>query len=80
MGLGKSGLSAAAALKSGGASVFVWDDKPEARQAATKAGWALLDTQAARLDVVIIVWSPGVPHTLPKAHPLAVKARTQDIP
>lgn len=80
MGLGKSGLSAAAALKAGGAHVFVWDDKPEARKAATAAGWALLDTDAKNLDVVLIVWSPGIPHTLPKPHTLAVKARAQNIP
>jgi UDP-N-acetylmuramoylalanine--D-glutamate ligase len=80
MGLGKSGLSAAAALKAGGAVVSVWDDKAEAREQAQKAGWAIMDAEAARLDVVVIVWSPGVPHTLPKPHPLAVKARAQNIP
>ncbi len=80
MGLGKSGLSAAAALKAGGAVVSVWDDKAEARDAAQKAGWALLDVEAARLDVVVLIWSPGIPHTLPKPHPVAVKARAQNIP
>jgi len=80
MGLGKSGLSAAAALKAGGASVLVWDDKPEQRKAATAAGWALLDPEAHRLDVAALIWSPGVPHSLPKPHALAVKARAQNIP
>ncbi|MBL8643245.1 MAG: UDP-N-acetylmuramoyl-L-alanine--D-glutamate ligase [Rhodospirillaceae bacterium] len=80
MGLGKSGLSAAAALKAGGAAVCVWDDKPEAREAARKAGWALMDPEAIRLDLSVIVWSPGVPHTRPKPHPLAVKAHAQSIP
>ncbi len=80
MGLGKSGLSAAAALKAGGAYVCVWDDKAEAREKAKSAGWELMDVDAAHLDVSLIVWSPGVPHTLPKPHPLAVKARAQDIP
>jgi UDP-N-acetylmuramoylalanine--D-glutamate ligase len=80
MGLGKSGLSAAAALKAGGAYVCVWDDKAEARDKAQAAGWALMDVDSARLDVELIVWSPGVPHTLPKPHPLAVKARAQEIP
>ncbi|MDX2141880.1 MAG: UDP-N-acetylmuramoyl-L-alanine--D-glutamate ligase [Rhodospirillaceae bacterium] len=80
MGLGKSGLSAAAALKAGGAHVSVWDDKAEQRKAANAAGWPLLDAGAERLDAACIVWSPGVPHTLPKPHPLAIKARAQNIP
>jgi UDP-N-acetylmuramoylalanine--D-glutamate ligase len=80
MGLGKSGLSAAAALKAGGAMVSVWDDKPEQRTAATAAGWALLDPNASRLDLAALIWSPGVPHTLPKPHALALKAREQNIP
>jgi UDP-N-acetylmuramoylalanine--D-glutamate ligase len=80
MGLGKSGLSAAAALKAGGAQVSVWDDKIEQRKAAGAAGWPLLDAAAERLDEACVVWSPGVPHTLPKPHPLAVKARAQNIP
>jgi UDP-N-acetylmuramoylalanine--D-glutamate ligase len=80
MGLGKSGLSAAAALKAGGAHVRVWDDKPEARDAAVKAGWTLFDASSERMDIAALIWSPGVPHTLPKPHALAVKARAQNIP
>ncbi len=80
MGLGKSGLSAAAALKAGGAHVLVWDDKPEQRAAATAANWELLDVQSKHLDVVALIWSPGVPHTLPQPHALAIKAREQNIP
>jgi len=80
VGLGKSGLSAAAALKAGGAKVCVWDDNADARKKAVDAGWPLLDVQAERLDVVALIWSPGVPHTLPKAHVLAVKAKAQNIP
>jgi UDP-N-acetylmuramoylalanine--D-glutamate ligase len=80
MGLGKSGLSAAAALKAGGAKVCVWDDSAEQRKAAAAAGWTVLDPEAERLDVAGVIWSPGVPHTLPKPHPLAVKARAQNVP
>jgi UDP-N-acetylmuramoylalanine--D-glutamate ligase len=80
MGLGKSGRSAAAALKAGGAHVAVWDDKPEARKSAQAAGWTLLDPAAAQLDVAALIWSPGVPHTLPQPHPLALAARAQNVP
>ncbi len=80
VGLGKSGLSAAAALKSGGAKVAVWDDNPTARKAATAAGYELL-TDPDKLDGVrALIWSPGIPHTLPKPHPMAVLARAANIP
>jgi len=35
-GLGRSGLTAARALKAGGAEPILWDDKPAAVMAATK--------------------------------------------
>ena len=38
MGLGKSGLSAAAALRAGGAQVIVWDDNTTTRAAAAATG------------------------------------------
>ena len=34
LGLGRSGLSAARALRAGAADVLVWDDNPEARARA----------------------------------------------
>jgi len=80
MGLGKSGLSAAAALRAGGADVRVWDDKAEARASAAKQGYAVFDFEAMNLDAVrVVVWSPGVPHMLPKPHVLAEKARAANI-
>ena len=81
VGLGKSGLSAAASLKAGGAEVAVWDDAPDARERAKKDGLTLLDLQKDKLDrVACLVWSPGVLHTWPKPHPLAEKARGLNIP
>jgi UDP-N-acetylmuramoylalanine--D-glutamate ligase len=81
VGLGKSGLSAAAALKAGGADVRVWDDQAAVREAAAQRGYALLEDDRRALDGVrIVVWSPGVPHTWPQPHPLAVQARTAGIP
>lgn len=81
VGLGKSGLSAATALRAAGADVSVWDDAPDARARASEQKLRLFDAKSDSLDRVgCLVWSPGVPHTFPKPHPLAVRARAMDIP
>ncbi len=80
MGLGKSGLSAAASLRASGADVQVWDDKPAQVQEGTARGFTAFDGQTMNLDGVrAIVWSPGIPHTLPKVHPLAVRAQAAGV-
>ena len=81
MGLGKSGLSAAASLRASGAVVQVWDDKPAQVQDGVARGFTAFDGATMNLEGVrAIVWSPGIPHTLPKTHPLAVRARALGIP
>ncbi len=81
MGLGKSGLSAAASLRASGALVQVWDDKPAQVQEGVARGFTAFDGSTMNLEGVrAIVWSPGIPHTLPKTHPLAVRARALGIP
>lgn len=81
MGLGKSGLSAAASLRAGGAEVEVWDDKPEALGEGAARGFRAFDGAAMNLtNVRAIVWSPGIPHTRPRPHPLADRARAANIP
>lgn len=79
MGLGRSGRAAARALTAGGATALCWDDVAEAREAAT--GCQLADLYHTDLSGLAgIIWSPGVPHTLPRAHALAEKARAAGIP
>ena len=81
MGLGKSGLSAARSLRSSGAGVEVWDDKPTSLAACTANGFAAFDGAGMNLEGVrALIWSPGVPHAYPKAHALAVKARAAKLP
>jgi UDP-N-acetylmuramoylalanine--D-glutamate ligase len=81
MGLGKSGLSAAAALRAGGAIVTVWDDNIAARKSAAGAGWTLASSDARALENVrAVIWSPGIAHTWPKPHPMALEARAANIP
>ena len=78
VGLGKNGLPAARALAAMGADVVAWDDWPKGRDAA--AGLAVQDPRdsGGRFDAVVL--SPGIPHILPKPHPIAVWARASGIP
>ena len=78
MGLGKSGLSAAASLRAGGAKVEVWDDKASSLAEGTAKGFAAFDNNLK--GTRIVVWSPGVPHSFSTAHALAVTARNENIP
>jgi UDP-N-acetylmuramoylalanine--D-glutamate ligase len=81
LGLGKSGLATAASLKASGADVVVWDDNPEAQQAATKAGYAVQDLSAVDPKAYqALVMSPGIPHTFPVPHPAAEKFRKAAVP
>ncbi len=81
LGLGKSGLVAAKALKASGATVWAWDDS--AAQRATLAGEGIepVDLAAAdwtRIDALVL--SPGIPHSFPKPHPIAAKAKAANKP
>jgi len=76
MGLGKSGASAARALIAAGAQVRAWDDDAARRADAERARIPLVDLHAADLEAArTLVWSPGIPHTYPKPHPVAARAR-----
>ncbi|MBM3486649.1 MAG: UDP-N-acetylmuramoyl-L-alanine--D-glutamate ligase [Alphaproteobacteria bacterium] len=69
VGLGSSGLAAAAALRASGASVLAWDDSEAARRKATDAGMALTDVHAADWSSIdALVLSPGIPLTHPAPH------------
>jgi UDP-N-acetylmuramoylalanine--D-glutamate ligase len=76
VGLGRNGLPAARTLLELGAEVTVWDDNATARQAAT--GMDVREPQFDRLDALIL--SPGIPHRLPRAHPLAARAIAAGVP
>lgn len=69
LGLGKTGLTAARALKQGGARVKCWDDNADSRATAEAAGLTCVaPTLEGWSDIVACVWSPGIPHTFPKPH------------
>jgi UDP-N-acetylmuramoylalanine--D-glutamate ligase len=78
VGLGRNGLPAAHALAAMGAEVTAWDDLPAAREAARDL--RLRDLREGAFDFDALVLSPGIPHALPKPHPIAARALAACIP
>ena len=78
VGLGKNGLPAALSLQAMGARVVAWDDNPAARAAAH--GLDLRDPADGKFDFDALVLSPGIPHRLPKPHPVAQRAIAAGVP
>jgi len=79
-GLGRSGLSAALALKESGAQVWAWDDEPDTRDRAAAAGVPLVDLTACDWTrPVALVLSPGIPLSHPKPHPVAELANKAGV-
>ena len=68
-GLGRSGLTAARALKAGGAELALWDESDASRQAAVAEGFPLEDLRIADWSsFAALVLAPGVPLTHPEPH------------
>jgi UDP-N-acetylmuramoylalanine--D-glutamate ligase len=80
LGLARSGLAAAEALKRGGTRVLAWDDAPAKRDAAVARGIEVVDLAGADLaGVKALVLSPGIPATFPTPHKIAARARNAGI-
>jgi UDP-N-acetylmuramoylalanine--D-glutamate ligase len=68
-GLGRTGLTAARALKAGGAHPVLWDEKAESREAARAEGFEIVDLAKADWSgFTALMLSPGVPLTHPEPH------------
>ncbi len=82
LGLGRSGLSAARALRAGGAQVIAWDDNPEARSKARAEGVELVDlTREGAFDgVASLIVSPGIPHLYPTPNRMVTAATAAGVP
>ena len=79
-GLGRSGMTAARALKAGGAEPILWDEAPPARQAAAQEGFDLEDPRDADWSGYdALVLSPGVPLTHPEPHWVVEMARAAGV-
>ncbi|CUH76083.1 UDP-N-acetylmuramoyl-L-alanine--D-glutamate ligase [Tropicibacter naphthalenivorans] len=80
LGLGRSGLSAARALREGGAQVLVWDDNIAARERATDEGFEARDLRRAMDEMACLVVSPGIPHLYPEPNPVIAAALDAGVP
>lgn len=80
-GLGRSGITAARALKAGGATPILWDDGVSGRLQAQAEGFVVEDlTTADWSGFAALVLSPGAPLTHPKPHWTVDKAREAGVP
>jgi UDP-N-acetylmuramoylalanine--D-glutamate ligase len=79
-GLARTGLTAARALKAGGADLVLYDETPAACEEARRQGFAVADFRALPFDdVSALVLSPGVPLTHPRPHWTVDKARAAGV-
>ena len=82
LGLGRSGLSAARALREGGADVLCWDDNVAARETAQAEGFACQHFRdvADFADVARLIVSPGIPHLYPTPNTVVSLALDARVP
>jgi UDP-N-acetylmuramoylalanine--D-glutamate ligase len=80
-GLGRSGLSAARALKAGGAEPLLWDDKPQNMLEAARSGFTIENLKLNDWhDIDGLMLSPGVPLTHPDPHWVVECAKAAQVP
>jgi len=80
MGLGKTGLSTALFLHKAGANVVAWDDNQSSREYAESLGIKCIElTEIKKANIDFLIWSPGIPHTYPEPHLVAIQAKKEGI-
>ena len=82
LGLGRSGLASAAALRAGRAEPICWDDSPEARARAEAAGFTCTDLSKHNAfdEIAALITSPGIPHLYPAPNPVIAAAMAAGVP
>ena len=74
LGLGRSGLTAARALKAGGATPVCWDDNENSRATAQAEGFLIANLHSEHVweehDFAALILSPGIPHLYPEPNPV----------
>ncbi|KQI69462.1 UDP-N-acetylmuramoyl-L-alanyl-D-glutamate synthetase [Loktanella sp. 3ANDIMAR09] len=82
LGLGRSGLAAAQALRAGGARAIVWDDSPRGRETAELEGFEVRDlTRPGAFDgIAALIVSPGIAHLYPAPNPVIAAAWDAGVP
>ncbi|WP_281972764.1 UDP-N-acetylmuramoyl-L-alanine--D-glutamate ligase [Ruegeria faecimaris] len=82
LGLGRSGLTTARALRAGNAEPVCWDDNPAARAAAEAEGFTCCDLgrHGAFDEVACLIVSPGIPPLYPSPNPVVAAALEAGVP
>jgi UDP-N-acetylmuramoylalanine--D-glutamate ligase len=84
LGLGRSGLAAARAIKAGGGEPVCWDDNAASRAAAETDGLAVADLNREAVwdahDFRVLILSPGIPHLYPEPNPVVRLAWKFNVP
>lgn len=80
VGLGRAGLPAALRLRELGAEVTCWDDNAPSREAAERTGLPVSDLSGLPFRQDALLLSPGIPHRLPRPHPVAEAAAAAGAP
>ncbi len=82
LGLGRSGLATARALRAGGAEAICWDDNPATRETAEGEGFQCLDLRrhGAFDEIATLIVSPGIPHLYPQPNPVVAAALEAGVP
>lgn len=82
LGLGRSGLSAARALREGGATPICWDDTPAARERAEAEGFEItpLDRAQDFDGIASLIVSPGIAHLYPTPNKAVAAAQEAGVP
>ncbi|HXC53735.1 MAG TPA: UDP-N-acetylmuramoyl-L-alanine--D-glutamate ligase [Rhizomicrobium sp.] len=79
-GLARTGLASIKALRAGGARVYAWDDRDEARRLAAAEGAIVTPFTEWPWDkLAALVLSPGVPLTHPAPHDIVLKAKAAGV-
>ena len=83
LGMGRSGLTAARALKAGGATPVCWDDGP-GLATAEKEGFLIANLHDEAVwqehDFAALILSPGIPHLYPEPNPVVQMAWGHGVP
>ncbi len=81
VGLGKSGMASARALRAGKADVLCWDDNEATRSVAQAEGFVLDNpvTSDRLTGSAALVLAPGIPLTHPAPHPAVLAARAAEV-
>ncbi len=82
LGLGRSGLATARALRAGKAEPVCWDDNPAAREKAEAEGLTCADLHrhGAFDEIASLIVSPGIPHLYPEPNPIVAAAQEAGVP